>query len=40
MARKWGFFEKEAWFNLLWHLWPIWIMIIAILTISILMKFK
>jgi len=40
MAKKRGFFEKEAWINLLWLLWPIWIMIIAILTISILMKFK
>ena len=40
MAKKRGFFEKEAWINLIWNLWPIVLMIILILTISILAKFK
>lgn len=40
MARKKGFFEKEAWINLLWPIGIVIIALLAGLTIPLLMKLK
>jgi len=40
MVKKRGFFEKEAWINLLWPIGIVIIALLAGLTIPILMKFK